>query len=177
MKFFDVSPNIIMLCLPGLLALPVALFAPLDVLENNNLDMFVKFVEIFVPMIKKIDPFLDTWQVAKLYYSVVWSCIPFSTMFLLNKFYEKKEKILASRKRGVSKRIFSIFLIGMMVVFLWTVGFSDHELGRQVFITYSRFGMATLGSIFMMFQAFFIALLLFNILNFRNPTDGDSNGR
>jgi hypothetical protein len=162
-----------MFLLPAIVALPVALFAPLNVLENHTFNAFVKFVELFVPMIKRIDPFLDTWQVSKLYYSAAWSCLPISMLFTLHTLYLNKTKILESRKGSALKRSLGLLFFGILTIFVWLIGFADHELGRQVFITYSRVGMATLGAFFISTEAFIVAFCLLHILNPKELIFGD----
>lgn len=172
-KFFDVST--VVLCLPGLLALPVTLLAPLNVLDSHFLASFVKFVEYFVPMIRKITPFLDTWQVAKLFYSVAWVCIPFCILFWMHRLFRNEQRNSTFTNISKAKKAGALLIVWIIVLYIWYLGFSDHESGRETFIIYSRVGMATLGSLLMGTEALLAAGALVGILKFRKFIFGDSH--
>jgi small-conductance mechanosensitive channel len=155
--------------IPAIVAIPIAIFAPLDILQYSNLNAFVNLIQIFVPMISKIHLSESTWQISKLYYAVAWACVPFSAGYFILRGIENKDQFLKVRRERNQTHGIRALLIMMMGLFfygLWSYGLTDETHGIEYAATYTRAGMVTIGIFFILLAAVFLGMIVVHIMYF-----------
>lgn len=154
---------------PAIFAIPIAIFAPPDILEFAEIASFVKFMELVVPAISKIDTSNHIWQVAKLFYSVAWTFAPLSAFYVFSRGMKNKNELLkVRRERGQSPglRVLIVAFVALLSYYFWSYGLTDSSRAIEHFATYTRFGMVTVGILYMMFTVSILGMLLVQIMIF-----------
>lgn len=144
----------------------LALFMPVDILDIDWLKAAVKQTANFIPMIKRLEVDFELTQVAQLYYSVMWLCLPvffYSVDVgngddLINKFRSKSYFILWPVV------FFGFIWFGLIFMLSYS---SPDPFGRGILdavMLRSRFGMATMGGVVMVSLAVLPKLIIHCII-------------
>lgn len=150
-------------CSVPILALPIAVFAPVDVLSQHpGLMSFVSVLERWFPVILDLSLPTDFPQVARLYYSAILALSPLWFYCLLLSPEERTAPLEYIRK---NKRWYPFVLIPFLLLLLWFIFFhtrvspQDRLPGIMSLTQHSRLLLSLLGGACM--QGFVMALYFF----------------